>query len=132
LTVEQSHPAMRPGGCAAFSVEIDDEERLIVAVEIDRQYRANVPSAAPRPPPGERPLLDADAITRAIRRAVAEDHDVRVHSVVLLKAGSIPRTPSGKVQRRQCQTSFINGTMEGLWGAGENPEIHRQRVVASV
>jgi acyl-CoA synthetase (AMP-forming)/AMP-acid ligase II len=132
LTVEQSHPAMRPGGCAAFSVEIDDEERLIVAVEVDRHYRANVPPAAPRPPLGERPPLDADAITRAIRRAVAEDHDVRVHSVVLLKAGSIPRTPSGKVQRRQCQTSFINGTMEGLWGAGESREIHRQRVVASV
>ncbi len=132
LTVEQSHPAMRPGCCAAFSVELDDEERLVVAVEVDRHYRAGVPQAEPLPHPGERPLLDADAMTRAIRRAVAEDHDVRVHAVVLLKAGSIARTPSGKVQRRQCQTSFINGTMEGLWGAGEGREIHQKRVVASV
>jgi len=132
LTVEQSHPAMRPGCCAAFSVEIDDEERLVVAVEVDRHYRAGVPQTAPLTHSGERPLLDADAMTRAIRRVVAEDHDVRVHAVVLLKAGSIPRTPSGKVQRRQCQTSFINGTMEGLWGAGAGREIHQQRVVASV
>ena len=132
LTVEQCHPAMRPGGCAAFAVEIEGEERLVVAVEVDRHYRAGVPQAESRPPPGERPLLDADAMTRAIRRAVAEDHDVRVHAVVLLKAGSIPRTPSGKVQRRQCQTSFINGTIDGLWEAGESREIHHQRVVASV
>jgi acyl-CoA synthetase (AMP-forming)/AMP-acid ligase II len=35
LTVEQSHPALRPGCCAAFSVDVADEERLIVAAEVD-------------------------------------------------------------------------------------------------
>ena len=51
-------------------------------------------------------------MVRAIRRAVAEEHDVRVHTVVLLRAGRIPKTPSGKVQRRACQASFLNGTLE--------------------
>ena len=38
LTVEQSHPAMRPGCCAAFSVDFN-EERLIVAAEVERRYQ---------------------------------------------------------------------------------------------
>ena len=39
LTVEQSHPAIRPGCCAAFSVNVADEERLVVAAEIERRYQ---------------------------------------------------------------------------------------------
>ena len=60
--------------------------------------------------------LDVDAVVRAIRRAVAEEHDVRVHAVVLLRAGRIPKTPSGKVQRHACQASFLNGTLATLDG----------------
>jgi acyl-coenzyme A synthetase/AMP-(fatty) acid ligase len=58
--------------------------------------------------------LDVDGMVRAIRRAVAEEHDVRVHVVLLLRAGSIPKTSSGKLQRRACQASFLNGTLAGL------------------
>jgi acyl-CoA synthetase (AMP-forming)/AMP-acid ligase II len=58
--------------------------------------------------------LDLDAVVRAIRRTVAEEHDVRAHAVVLLRAGSIPRTPSGKVQRRVCKASFLDGTLDKL------------------
>jgi acyl-CoA synthetase (AMP-forming)/AMP-acid ligase II len=43
---------------------------------------------------------------------VAEEHDVRVHAVVLLRAGGIPRTPSGKVQRRVSEARFRDGTLE--------------------
>jgi len=58
--------------------------------------------------------LDVDAVVRAVRSAVAEQHDVRVHAVVLLRAGHIPKTTSGKVQRHACQASFLRGTLEGL------------------
>ena len=53
-------------------------------------------------------------MVRAIRRAVAEEHDARVHTVVLLPAGRIPKTTSGKVQRHACQASFVKGTLESL------------------
>ena len=107
LTVEQSHPAMRPGCCAAFSVDFDEDplaERLIVAAEVERRFQPVSHNGENRPlirtgvPP-----LDVEAVVRAIRRTVAEAHDVRAHMVVLLRAGSIPRTPSGKVQRRVLQ-----------------------------
>ena len=119
LTVEQSHAAVRSGGCVAFSVEITDDERLIVAAEIERRYQLeqhnhNGESRDVSNGNGQnrRSPADLDAVSRAIRRAVAEEHDVRVHAVVLLKAGSIPRTPSGKIQRSVCQARFRDGTLE--------------------
>ena len=39
LTVEQSHASIRPGCGAAFSVDIDGEERLVVAYEVERRHQ---------------------------------------------------------------------------------------------
>lgn len=117
LTVEQSHPAIRPGCCAAFSVDVADEERLIVAAEVERRYQPadrTPQDGEARSYPKGRPLLDVEAVVRSIRRAVAEAHDVRVYTVVLLKTGRIPKTPSGKVQRRACQAGFLDGTLDRL------------------
>jgi acyl-CoA synthetase (AMP-forming)/AMP-acid ligase II len=117
LTVEQSHPAIRPGCCAAFSVDVADDERLILAAEVERRHKAASrcqQDEDARPHPKGRLQLDVEAVGRAIRRAVAEVHDVRVYAVVLLRAGSLPKTPSGKLQRGACQVSFLNGTFDRL------------------
>ncbi|MFZ0640273.1 MAG: fatty acyl-AMP ligase [Candidatus Acidiferrales bacterium] len=117
LTVERSHPALRPGCCAAFSVDGVAEEHLIVAAEVEPRYQP----AVCKPLDGEarahsngRLQLDVAVVVRAIRRAVAEEHDVRVHTVVLLRAGRIPKTTSGKVQRHACQASFLRGILGRL------------------
>jgi acyl-CoA synthetase (AMP-forming)/AMP-acid ligase II len=117
LTVEQSHPALRQACSAAFSSDGAGEEHLIIAAEVEPRFRP----AVRKPPVGEeraRPTgrlpLDVEAVVRAIRRAVAEAHDVRVHTVVLVRAGRIPKTTSGKVQRHICQASFLKGTLERL------------------
>jgi acyl-CoA synthetase (AMP-forming)/AMP-acid ligase II len=119
LTVEQSHAAVRPGCSVAFSVDVADEERLIIAGEVERRCqpeRHHLNGESRDHSHGShsngRPSADLDAVVRAIRRAVAEEHDVRVHAVVLLKAGSIPKTPSGKVQRHVCEARFRDGTLE--------------------
>jgi acyl-CoA synthetase (AMP-forming)/AMP-acid ligase II len=117
LTVDQSHPAIRPGCCAAFSVDVADEERLIVTAEVERRYQPadRCPQdGEARSHPKVRPRLDVEAVVRSIRRAVAEEHDVRVDTVVLLRTGRIPKTPSGKVQRRACRAGFLDGTLDRL------------------
>jgi acyl-CoA synthetase (AMP-forming)/AMP-acid ligase II len=119
LTVEQCHPALRPGCCAAFAVDGTGEEQLIVAAEIEPRYQSaigNPPGGDANTHPGGRSPLDAEAVVRAIRRAVAEQHDARVHTVVLLRAGRIPMTTSGKVQRHACKTGFLAGTLERIGG----------------
>lgn len=114
-TVERSHAAIRSGCSVAFSVDVTDDERLIVAAEIERRFqleqRQRNGEARDVSQNGQSPA-DLDAVVRAVRRAVAEEHDVRVHAVVLLRAGSIPKTPSGKIQRRVCQARFRDGTLE--------------------
>ena len=115
LTVEQSHPALRPACCAAFSVDGTGEEQLIIAAEVEPRYQPavrNPPDGEARAHPNGRVPLDVEAVVRAIRRSVAEEHDVRVHTVVLLRAGRIPKTTSGKVQHHACQASFLKGTLE--------------------
>jgi len=101
-TVERSHSAVRPGSSAAFSVVIDEEERLVVAVEVERRAINNG--------------TDHLEVIRAIRRAVSETHDVPISVVALLKPGSIPKTSSGKIQRRACQGAFLRGDLELLGG----------------
>jgi len=117
LTVEKSHPALRPASCAAFSVDSTGEEQLIIAAEVEPRYRPvirNAPDAGGPPLSGGRLPLDIGAVIRAIRRSVAEEHDVRVHTAVLVRAGRIPKTTSGKVQRHACQASFLNGSLERI------------------
>ncbi len=103
LTVERSHPALRPGCGAAFSVEIGTEERLVVVQELERTEGSAALAA------------DAvDAIAEAVRRAVAEEHEAQVQQIVLLRAGSIPKTSSGKIQRRACRAALLGGKLEVL------------------
>src|SRR5229473_7273167 len=69
LTVEQSHPAMRPGCSAAFSVDVAGQERLVIAAEVERSYL-----------PRRVQSLDTKEVVQAIRRAVAEYHELSVYA----------------------------------------------------
>jgi amino acid adenylation domain-containing protein len=103
LTAERSHPALRPGGGAAFSVEVDGEEQLVIVHEVERSQRH-----------------DLDGVVEAVRRAVAQEHEVPVHAVALIKPGALPKTSSGKVRRRTCRADFLAGRFELLeaWTSG--------------
>ena len=48
----------------------------------------------------------------AIRQAVAEVHELQVYAVVLIEPRTIPKTSSGKIQRRACQKAFREGHLE--------------------
>jgi acyl-CoA synthetase (AMP-forming)/AMP-acid ligase II len=92
LTVEKCHHAIRSGCCAAFSINLGGRERLVIAVELERHYRN----------------LDHHELVRAIRQAVAKQHDVRVEHVSFLKIGGVPKTSSGKIQRHACRANFLS------------------------
>lgn len=96
-TVEQSHPALRPGCGAAFVLELKGAERLIVVQEVERSYLRK---------------LKIDEVVGNIRQAVASGHELQVYAVALIKPGSIPKTSSGKIQRHACQASFVAGSLD--------------------
>lgn len=108
-TVESCHPALRPNHGAAFSVDVGGEEQLVVAHEINRT---------------DLRTLNAEEVIGAIRLAVGEQNMANVFAVVLLKTGSIPKTSSGKIQRRVCQSMFLDGSLNTVaqWQQSEIPE----------
>ncbi|WP_024545888.1 fatty acyl-AMP ligase [Picosynechococcus sp. NKBG15041c] len=99
LTVEQCHPALRPCAGAAFSLEVADEERLVVVHELERSYVRN---------------FNLEEIVGAIRQAVYQEHTVEVYGIALLRTGSIPKTSSGKIQRHACRQQFVDGTLNSV------------------
>jgi acyl-CoA synthetase (AMP-forming)/AMP-acid ligase II len=106
LTVEAVHSALRSGGSAAFSISQGGEEQLVIFAEVAQQR------ALSKTVKGS--VFDAGEVLRAIRQAIAEHHGVCAHHVLLLKPGSIPRTPSGKIQRHLCRSRFLQGNIEAM------------------
>jgi acyl-CoA synthetase (AMP-forming)/AMP-acid ligase II/acyl carrier protein len=100
-TVENSHPAMRAGGTAAFSVQMGVEEKLVVVSEADLD-KAGISEQ------------DYPALEREIRKAVAAEHDLDPYAIVLIKKGSLPKTSSGKVRRSATSQEYLAGSLPVL------------------
>jgi acyl-CoA synthetase (AMP-forming)/AMP-acid ligase II/acyl carrier protein len=95
LSVEQSHPALRPGCGAAFSCEVEGEERLAVVHEIE---------AVPVP------LLEE--VTGNILQRIVEEHEIDPWQIILIEPGSLPKTSSGKIQRKACREALLAGELQ--------------------
>jgi 8-amino-7-oxononanoate synthase len=94
-TVEACHPAIRPSCGAAFALEESEGQRLVLVYEVERRLQKNV-----------------DEIVEAIRRDVSREHELLLDEIVLVRAGSIPKTSSGKIQRHACRDAFRDGTLD--------------------
>jgi acyl-CoA synthetase (AMP-forming)/AMP-acid ligase II len=94
----QRAPGMRAGYGAAFVVDEDSgQPKLVVVQEIERTaLRA----------------LDREEAIADIREAVAEEHHVSVHAVALVGPGLVPKTTSGKIQRRLIRRLWLEGRFD--------------------
>ena len=92
-TVELCHPLTRSGGAAAFAVTRWDREHLVVVCEIERGRNRD----------------QWETIIKSIRTSVSREHDLPPDAIVLVRAHSVPKTSSGKVQRHACKQNFENG-----------------------
>ena len=103
-TVEECHASMRRGQGAAFTLQIEREERLVIVQGVAR--------------PGK---LDLDELMTEIRSAVLHDHGVVPYTIALVKGGEIPRTSSGKIQRRECRELYLQEELAVVahWQADE-------------
>ncbi len=90
MTVERADSRLRTGASAAFSITLEDDEKLVVISEVERLRDQ-----------------DWDDVIRAIRQSVAVEHDIHPDGVVLIRTGSIPKTSSGKIQRHACRDGFL-------------------------
>ena len=89
-TIERTVPQVRTGDCAAFSIEEDGSEVLVVAVEA-------------------RGVTDAAAgklLVEEIHAALMTNHGLDGR-IVLLPAGSLPYTSSGKLSRAKTRQIYL-------------------------
>jgi fatty-acyl-CoA synthase len=88
-------PSVRRGNVVAFSVDVDGpdgrDEQLVVAAEAFQS--------------------DADALKQSIAQAILSNFSLATHEVVIVPQGTLPRTSSGKPQRRKTRQMYLDGTL---------------------
>ena len=77
---------VRRGNVVAFSTQIDGEERLVLAVECGS--------------------ADAESLRARVASRITEAFGLAPHEVVAVTLGGLPKTSSGKVQRKKTQALY--------------------------
>jgi amino acid adenylation domain-containing protein len=96
-TIRQAGIPVSVGAVAAFSMDEEGAERVVVLIEVDRRGQ-----------------LDVDKVARSVRRAVAERHQIQVHAIGFVKRMALAKTSSGKIQRHICKQEYLSGDMDLL------------------
>jgi fatty acid CoA ligase FadD32 len=114
-TAQESTKALRVGYVAAFSVPANQLAQVVfdnphVGIKFDPDDSSEQLVIV-----GERAAgthkLEYQPIADDIRAAIAVGHGVTVRDVLLVQAGSIPRTSSGKIGRRACRAAYLDGSL---------------------
>jgi acyl-CoA synthetase (AMP-forming)/AMP-acid ligase II/acyl carrier protein len=95
-SIESSISLLQKGRVVAFGEPCGAEECVVVAVEVSR---------------GAQKVLREDALVEAICMALAKSHLEAPRRVLLLKPGSLPKTSSGKLQRKAAAAAYRAGTL---------------------
>ncbi|AKZ60152.1 Putative Acyl-CoA synthetase [Streptomyces ambofaciens ATCC 23877] len=99
LSAEKSVDGLHPNCAVAFAVERDEKEHLVLVVEADgRTVRAH----------------GTESLRARVVRAVHDHHHLTVDTVLVVRRGAIPKTSSGKVQRRACRALYEGGDLTDL------------------
>ncbi len=114
--VAEAIPELRGHGAAAFAVEADPVARLVIVQEVPRAFK-----------PGERRSVSATGKRRGVSatchgqelfqkvtQVIADQFELEVSVLVLVKALSIPRSSSGKIRRSETQRLFLAGALEAI------------------
>ncbi|QJD99499.1 AMP-binding protein [Massilia forsythiae] len=115
--IERAIDFIEPNMCAAFSVEIQGQERLAIVAEANRSLvrAAQHAQKTEHPHTTDAYLAQIEASARAITSVISQQFDVSVSSIVFVRPGSFPRTTSGKVQRSRCKELALLGQLELVW-----------------
>jgi len=100
LTAQDAHPDVRANGVAAFRIDAEHGEALVIVAEVRRRPRGRT--------------VDVRAVRNAVISRTAAVHGVRPHAVHIGPVGTLPLTTSGKVRRRECRPAFLSGSLPEL------------------
>lgn len=97
-TVQSQDSALRENCGAAFSVPDEHgEEDLVIVQEVERTARHSI---------------DTGEIKGQIREAIADSHELSARHIALIRPGALPKTTSGKIQRKLARRLWLDGGFE--------------------
>lgn len=102
-TVERTSPSVRPGAVVAVAVSASTRgDRIVLVAEIDARRVTSE---------GTWPLITG------IRQSVTDGHGIQLHGVALVRPGTVPKTPSGKLRRFLCRDAWLDGSLDviAIW-----------------
>ncbi|NLU84785.1 long-chain-fatty-acid--AMP ligase FadD32 [Rhodococcus sp. HNM0569] len=116
-SAQEASKALRPGFVAAFAVPANQLPQVVfeagasgLQFDPDDSSEQLVVVAERAPGAGK---ADPQPIADTVRAALSQRHGVTARDILLVPAGSIPRTSSGKIARRACKAAYIEGTLRG-------------------
>jgi acyl-CoA synthetase (AMP-forming)/AMP-acid ligase II len=99
-TVQSLDRALHENCGAAFSVPDENgEEDLVIIQEVERTARHTI---------------DTDEIRGQIREAVADNHELSARHIALIRPGALPKTTSGKIQRKLARRIWLEGGFQEI------------------
>ena len=109
-SIERAHDYLRPAHCAAFSIDEQDSERLVIVCEVTRGSRKK----------------DFSEVFPAIKKILADEHQLHADHIILIQPLTLPKTTSGKVQRRATKNSYLEKQLKILaqWKSSKEPHTH--------
>ncbi|MEO8815220.1 MAG: long-chain-fatty-acid--AMP ligase FadD32 [Mycobacterium sp.] len=126
-SAQEASRALRAGYVAAFSVPANQlPQGVFDNPHTGLKYDAEDSSeqlviVAERAPGAHK--LEFQPIVDDIRAAIAVRHGVTVRDVLLVSAGAVPRTSSGKIGHRACRAAYLDGSLgSGTAAANSFPD----------
>lgn len=115
-TAEQADKAIRPGFVAAFAVPVNQLPEEVFAnsysgLTYDPENNAEQLVIVAERAPGSL-KRSVDEVAAAVRQAVGTNHGLQLRDLLLVRAGAIPRTSSGKIARRAAKAAYISGKLK--------------------
>jgi acyl-CoA synthetase (AMP-forming)/AMP-acid ligase II len=84
---------------AVFSISSDSGTDVVAYVEMPRRAKPV-------------PELEFQTMTRSLRAAVTQVHEVYLRDIYFLAHGQVPQTSSGKTKRNQCAAMYVSGEID--------------------
>ena len=105
------HPAIEGHLTAAFGALVENDEQVVIAQEVDPRRWSEA---------------TWEEVIAAIRRRIAEQFELPLQAVVLLRRGDLPKTSSGKLQRHACREAYLAGAWQPV-ASWRRPELEEPR-----
>lgn len=111
LVVEKSHPMIRLGCTAAFSITRDDSEVLAIVAELKQAFST----------------MQYKEVIKKIYNDVFSYHGLAINTITFIPPKTLPKTTSGKLRRNDTRKMLVNNELELFYVFNESVKLPQNK-----